>query len=300
MHHVGYLYITYQSFTYYVSVIYILRTSHLHITYKSFTYNVPVIYILRTSHLHITYQSFTSYVPVIYILRISHLHIRYQSFTHYVSVIFILRTSHLHITYQSFTYYVLVIYILRISHLHLTYQSFTYNVPVIYILRTSHLHITYQSFTYNVPVIYTLRTSHSCHISMKRWFFSTDFRKILECRTKLKVLRVGDPFVQWRKEEISKAGGRFSNFFFQKRLQTVGLRVKIFNFVKLHTHTLTHSLTHSLTYLLTPRCRFHLQKLTGLQLVNKFPAFYGTRMFITALTRARQLSLYISPGPRLS
>jgi hypothetical protein len=33
------------------------------------------------------------------------------------------------------------------------------------------------------------------------------------------------------------------------------------------------------------------EKLTGPQLVNKFPAFYGTRRFITALTTARHLSL---------
>ena len=46
-----------------------------------------------------------------------------------------------------------------------------------------------------------------------------------------------------------------------------------------------------LTYLLTPWSRVLLEKLTGLQLVNKFPAFYGTRRFITALTSARHLSL---------
>ena len=46
-----------------------------------------------------------------------------------------------------------------------------------------------------------------------------------------------------------------------------------------------------LTYLLTPRCRVLLKKLTGLQLVNKFPAFHGTRRFITALTSVRHLSL---------
>ena len=34
-----------------------------------------------------------------------------------------------------------------------------------------------------------------------------------------------------------------------------------------------------------------LQKLTGLQLVKKFPAFHGTQRFITALTSVRQLSL---------
>jgi len=45
------------------------------------------------------------------------------------------------------------------------------------------------------------------------------------------------------------------------------------------------------TYLLTPWCRVLLEKLTGLQLVKKFPAFHGTRRFITALTSVRHLSL---------
>jgi hypothetical protein len=45
------------------------------------------------------------------------------------------------------------------------------------------------------------------------------------------------------------------------------------------------------TYLLTPWSRVLLEKLTGLQLVKKFTAFYGTRKFITALTSARHLSL---------
>ena len=40
-----------------------------------------------------------------------------------------------------------------------------------------------------------------------------------------------------------------------------------------------------LTYLLL------LEKLTGLQLAKKFPAFHGTRKFITALTTVRHLSL---------
>ena len=45
-------------------------------------------------------------------------------------------------------------------------------------------------------------------------------------------------------------------------------------------------------YLLIPRCRVLLQKLTGLQLVKKFPAFHGTRRFITWLTSLRHLSLF--------
>jgi len=45
------------------------------------------------------------------------------------------------------------------------------------------------------------------------------------------------------------------------------------------------------TYLLTPWRRVLLEKLTGLQLVKKFPAFHRTRRFITALTSVRHLSL---------
>ena len=45
------------------------------------------------------------------------------------------------------------------------------------------------------------------------------------------------------------------------------------------------------TYLLTPWCRVLLEKLTGWQLVKKFPAFHGTRRFITALTSVPHLSL---------
>ena len=44
-------------------------------------------------------------------------------------------------------------------------------------------------------------------------------------------------------------------------------------------------------YLLTPWCRVLLEQLTGLQLVKKFPAFHGTRRFITTLTSVRHLSL---------
>ena len=50
-------------------------------------------------------------------------------------------------------------------------------------------------------------------------------------------------------------------------------------------------LTLSYYYLLTPWFRVLLEKLTGLQLVKKFPAFHRTRRFITALTSVRHLSL---------
>jgi len=43
--------------------------------------------------------------------------------------------------------------------------------------------------------------------------------------------------------------------------------------------------------LLTPWKRVLPEKLTGLQLVKKFPAFYGTRRFISAFTSAGHMSL---------
>jgi hypothetical protein len=46
-----------------------------------------------------------------------------------------------------------------------------------------------------------------------------------------------------------------------------------------------------LPYLLTPWSRVIFEKLIGLQLAKIFPAFYGTRRFLTALSSARHLSL---------
>jgi prolipoprotein diacylglyceryltransferase len=43
--------------------------------------------------------------------------------------------------------------------------------------------------------------------------------------------------------------------------------------------------------LITPWSRVLPEKLTGSQLVKKFPVFYGTGRFITAFTRARHLPL---------
>ena len=53
--------------------------------------------------------------------------------------------------------------------------------------------------------------------------------------------------------------------------------------------------SNQLTNLLTPWSRVPPGKLTGPSLLKKFPAFCGTRRFITAFTRASHLSL---PSPR--
>ena len=51
------------------------------------------------------------------------------------------------------------------------------------------------------------------------------------------------------------------------------------------------------TYLLTPWSRVVLHKLTGFQLVKKFPAFYGNRKFITAFTSVWPYSEPVRSSP---
>ena len=63
------------------------------------------------------------------------------------------------------------------------------------------------------------------------------------------------------------------------------------NLVEIMGLTQGHMNTNITLYLLTPWCRVLLEKLTGLQLVKKLPAFHGTRRFITVLTSVRHLSL---------
>jgi len=60
-----------------------------------------------------------------------------------------------------------------------------------------------------------------------------------------------------------------------------------------------------LTSSLTPGSRVLLEKITGSQVVKKFPAFDGTRRFITAFTNALLLTYSIlgqkcSPSPHPS
>jgi len=58
-----------------------------------------------------------------------------------------------------------------------------------------------------------------------------------------------------------------------------------------HKPWLLPEMTLWIYYLLTPWSRVLLKKLTGSQLVKKFPTFYETQRFITAFTSACHLSL---------
>jgi hypothetical protein len=61
------------------------------------------------------------------------------------------------------------------------------------------------------------------------------------------------------------------------------------NSIVLYSVKIRH--TKLYTYLLTPWSRVLPEKLKRPELLKKFPAFYGTRRFIPAFTRARHLSL---------
>ena len=61
--------------------------------------------------------------------------------------------------------------------------------------------------------------------------------------------------------------------------------------IRHNTYLLAYLLTSLITYLRTPWNRVVLEKLTGSQLVKKFPKFYGSQRFVTAFTTARHLSL---------
>ena len=82
--------------------------------------------------------------------------------------------------------------------------------------------------------------------------------------------------------QLSKRNRRVFSFCYQ--------RVSLW-YSTYYVHYLPHSEYPKFKYLLTPWCTVLLEKLTGLQLIKKFPAFHGTRMFITALTSVRHLSL---------
>jgi hypothetical protein len=60
---------------------------------------------------------------------------------------------------------------------------------------------------------------------------------------------------------------------------------------RLTTVTILNFFSLSICALLTPCSTVLLEKLTGLQLVKKFPAFYGTRWFFTAFRSLSHLSL---------
>ena len=90
----------------------------------------------------------------------------------------------------------------------------------------------------------------------------------------------------------SQKNGILSSSAAETSTPACGAKTLVMIFDQLWRHTdFSVGLTYLLTYLLTSWSRVLLEKLTDSQLVEKFPAIYGTRRFITAFTSARHLSL---------
>jgi len=96
--------------------------------------------------------------------------------------------------------------------------------------------------------------------------------------------------------------GAFMAYFYNLKMEKALSSEKLVNkhYHKLHgvceeassVGLFIYLLTYLFTYLLTPWSRVILEELNGSQLVKKFPTFYGIRVFITAVTSARHLSLF--------
>ena len=89
-----------------------------------------------------------------------------------------------------------------------------------------------------------------------------------------------------------------ANHFQSKHVALFLLNIMFLTYSNINLHLISQRECATLDYvslltysLLTPWCRVLLEKLTGLQLLKKFPAFYGIRRFITAFTSFRHLSL---------
>ena len=145
--------------------------------------------------------------------------------------------------------------------------------------------------SYIVEYINVHRSLCMCHI------FLTDYKKSRKSRDRF----TKSPCTEWHQKMYTNfihfscqmyihiLGHSVHNFW--KKSSRCVLILYIHFIIYISVNLLTYLLTYLITYLLTPRCRVLLEKLTGLQLVKKFPAFHRIRRFITALTSVRQLSL---------
>jgi hypothetical protein len=85
-------------------------------------------------------------------------------------------------------------------------------------------------------------------------------------------------------ETISEILGKFEMWCW-RRMEKISWTDRVRNEEMLHTVKEERNIT------LTPWSTVLPEKLKCPKLLKKFPAFYGTRRFITVYTKARQLSL---------
>ena len=75
----------------------------------------------------------------------------------------------------------------------------------------------------------------------------------------------------------------YFNSYLSRNFTLIRCSIFVQNFKTLHLHALPYSSN--------PWSRVLREKLTGFQLIKKFPALYGTRRLITAFTKARHIFL---------
>ena len=129
--------------------------------------------------------------------------------------------------------------------------------------------------------------SISSHL-LARKCFVREFKWLTNKPNKITVKLPLCPGTKWRNSK--GADRRFVEINIQPStcpIQVAGLQV-IWRHVLLEHYALQHVRE---SRIFTPWSRVLLQKLTGFQLVKKFPTFYGTPRFITTFTSARLLSL---------
>ena len=154
-----------------------------------------------------------------------------------------------------------------------TKQSIYYSASSLYMFRVSITHIT-STQNCNYSLRYFTATSLQRDQAWPRWR-EVAAKKIWPIpKAVVTVVCTPNDGCSWHPKHVERTC-RIIN-----RLFCVASRLTIINIY-----------ARVMSYLLTPWCRVFLQKPTGLQLVKKFPAFHGTRKFITALTSVRHLSL---------
>ena len=168
---------------------------------------------------------------------------------------------------------------------HLAYELFEIEIPGHYFLK-SYL-LTYL-LTYSMvqsPSWEANRFSSSQEIPLILWNPKVHYR-IHKCPLPVPILSQIDPV------HTPNPTSWISTLILSSHLPLVlpsGLLLS-----RLPTKTLYRppfSTIYIVSYLLTPGSTVLLEKLTGSQLIKKFPAFYGTQRSITAFTSARHLSL---------
>ena len=133
------------------------------------------------------------------------------------------------------------------------------------------------------------KTIHMYYVTMNLNTKKMKIRKSYMCITKIRVCQRSQKQAMLRRFRQEKFRVHQNYVYFSVMYS---LNEKI-----LKVYRKSVFIEQQLINLFTPWCRMLLEKLTGLQLVKKFPAFYGTRRFITAFTSEQLQLINYHPKP---